>query len=1075
MGVHIDLSGSGKPREFRIECGISALTIDMNPIVFLIGASLTWGFAIWCMAGEKMDCYGAINNGRTDASIDMTNWQNWVTQIFNWFYIGSQDIWIIYIVYLFFSKFGAVKLGKEKPEFSDSAYFIMMFSAGVAVGLFFYGVTEPLYHKYEGNKNMINQNMDENEADQVAINLTMYHWGLHGWVPYTLVGITLAYVSYVRGMPMCIRSCLYPLLGDRIYGYLGDIIDGFSILVIISGVCTSLGMGSQQIAAGMSRLHPDYDNLDLGLDDIWIKANTQVAIVWLITLVATASVLSGVHYGIKFLSMVAFISGMFLLLALTFLGNTWFQLNLFTQSIGYYFQWLMQIGWHTDAFESLNSKNTAETSLGFALKDSYNGIVASVSNHDTNANTHGGADDGPYDADYMNWWTIFYWGWWIAWSPFVGTFIARISKGRTIREVISYSLFAPLVYLFWWFACFGGEGLIMDRMAKNLQLNGAPFVGMANGATDPLFAVSATVPECDDPSLPEGFLGQCVTITEREYSDFDLAAYTAQLTEPTTQKSSLTCPGLEAHLTPNCADAHLGAVSNPAADVANYYAFTEKSYAADGTYATGALSTACGHQFGGNAVFCESALTVVADLGHCGFIKDEDACNTYRGNSSTTEGIAACKATCFSCPAAPHKAIKLQSIQKCSRNKVAADGQIELDPATIRAGLEKDSTLDEWDPAHLHKTEGCSKRRYRYLPTTHNGCISEAALHQWVVSDSAPNDMRHNPKLLAQGKVCHLYNRIYSNPDQPFFDILDQFGDYGSFLCGLSIMSLIIYFCTSSDSGSLVIDIMAANGKVEASAIQRIFWSFTEAALATGLIKSAETAEGNYDSSSTKAFRAGSICCGLPFTVILCLMVISLHRALTEDDNRANGIEAAKAGKWTKSLFGGVFNIIEVLFSVGTCDAQFFPGPTDLINFFMSLIVPFVPIFQISSKLYPNDKIWAAFVTFASAMCYYVWIGLHFDNTNRNYSWGIAWVFYIAFVTLVSQLRNKTREDAAIVGNVVEDFFVSLIFYFQALPQMLDQDSWDDSKKDDGVISMSNAEAELDKATAKDSDNANAV
>jgi choline-glycine betaine transporter len=174
-------------------------------------------------------------------------------------------------------------------------------------------------------------------------------------------------------------------------------------------------------------------------------------------------VLSGVHYGIKFLSMVAFIGGMTLLLTLLLAGNTWFQLNLLTQSVGYYFQWIIQLGWHTDAFEHLNKAETQMTELGFTLLDQFNGADADVSAHTTVANSL--TNDGPYDAKYYNWWTIFYWGWWIAWSPFVGTFIARISKGRSIREVITYSLFAPLMYLFLWFACFGGEGLLMDEIA----------------------------------------------------------------------------------------------------------------------------------------------------------------------------------------------------------------------------------------------------------------------------------------------------------------------------------------------------------------------------------------------------------------------------------------------------------------------------------------------------------------------------------------------------------------------------------------------------------------------------------
>merc|ERR1712070_72831 len=218
-------------------------------------------------------------------------------------------------------------------------------------------------------------------------------------------------------------------------------------------------------------------------------------------------------------------------------------LNVFVQSVGYYIQYVIQLGTHTSAFA------TSPFELWDAHGEDLSPTVSPAgAAHSMNVE----------NKAWMDWWTIFYWGWWIAWSPFVGTFIARISKGRTIREVIVYSLFAPLAYIFWWFSAFGGEGLLMDRLASNLQAAGAPFVGIASTSTDPLFTVHATVPECTDPSLPAGFLGQCITWTDRSYDAFDAGKWSSQASEASTRESPLSCPGLTAHLTPNCANLHQG-------------------------------------------------------------------------------------------------------------------------------------------------------------------------------------------------------------------------------------------------------------------------------------------------------------------------------------------------------------------------------------------------------------------------------------------------------------------------------------------------------------------------------------
>merc|ERR1712070_322650 len=313
-------------------------------------------------------------------------------------------------------------------------------------------------------------------------------------------------------------------------------------------------------------------------------------------------------------------------------------------------------------------------------------------------------------------------------------------------------------------------------------------------------------------------------------------------------------------------------------------AATEQTFAA----------SSCGHQFGGRAMFCTSATTVQADLGNCAYIKDAKACETYAPlGTRTQEGIDACKATCFSCPTRPKKALKWQDVQKCSSNKLDSAGLVNTDAALLMAGTTGDHT----------KTLGCSKRSLRYPHTTHDKCIPAELLHQWVKSDAAPLGMRNNPNLLQKGKVCKLYSRIYG-------------------------------------SGSLVIDIMASNGKADASVLQRIFWAFNEALLCTALIVASETDDGLFGNGSLKAFQAGSICCGLPFTVVLCLICVALHRALCEDERKAAGIPEPAGGKWKMSIFGGVFNFMEVLFSLGTCGKEMFPTINDIALFLGAGIAP---------------------------------------------------------------------------------------------------------------------------------------
>ena len=264
----------------------------------------------------------------------------------------------------------------------------------------------------------------------------MFHWGLHAWVVYVLVGLLLAYIGHRHGRPMTIRSCFYPLIGDKVYGLAGDLIDTLSVVGTMFGVCTSLGLGVITLNSGLHRLSSSIDDND---------PTTRIIIIWVITAMATISVVSGLKVGIRRLSEICFGLGMFLMLFVFFRGNTWYYLNVYVQGVGYYLQYAIELSFHTEAYAQ-----------------------------------EGNAPDGKENPKWMENWTIFYWGWWISWSPYVGMFIAKISRGRTIRNYLMCTMTAPMLYTFLWFSIFGGAGLAMEREAAQAGINCSSILGGKN-------------------------------------------------------------------------------------------------------------------------------------------------------------------------------------------------------------------------------------------------------------------------------------------------------------------------------------------------------------------------------------------------------------------------------------------------------------------------------------------------------------------------------------------------------------------------------------------------------------------
>jgi len=431
--------------QFEAFPNIRLLHMKFNPKVSFWAAAIIWGFIAFT-SGRKKESYN-----------EFTSWGDWVGDEWSWFYIGSQDIWVFVLLYVCFSKYGALKLGHddEQPEFSRLSWFAMLFAAGVGVGLFYYGVAEPMWH-YNGQGRW--NELNDNDRAQHALMVTYFHWGFHGWIPYTTIGALVGLIAFRRGYPTTMRSCFQPLLGDNVLrGPIGDAIDVVSICCTLFGVCTSLGLGVQQLNQALVRLdrgtYMGINQREEGRLDITYSTKAQISIIWVVTACATASVVSGLGNGIKLLSNAVFVAGNFLVFFVLFSGDTVFILNAICSSFGYYLWYLPKIAWHTDAFELLDELGNAD--LGIS-----------------------GAPDGRGGSPtWMGAWTIFYWGWWISWAPFVGTFIAKISRGRTLREFILGTLIIPTLYCVWWFGVFGAEGLRLDReaAASGIDCSGSAF------------------------------------------------------------------------------------------------------------------------------------------------------------------------------------------------------------------------------------------------------------------------------------------------------------------------------------------------------------------------------------------------------------------------------------------------------------------------------------------------------------------------------------------------------------------------------------------------------------------------
>ncbi|MEM7060183.1 MAG: BCCT family transporter [Pseudomonadota bacterium] len=393
--------GTAQSGEFSTEYemgqdNIRPFGLDIHNPVFVISSLIIIAFVLLALANQE-------------GAAEFFGWlRPWLTSTFDWFLVISVDIITLFCLVLIVLPLGSVRIGGKdaKPDYSYAGWIAMMFAAGIGIGLLFFGVLEPTYYNFSENGAARPLNIDINEPGNEYIGIvgTIHHWGLEGWSVYAIVGLTLAIFAYNKGMPMTLRSAFYPIFGDKVWGWVGHVIDTLAVFATLFGLTTSLGLGAQQVAFGLNEV-------------FGIETNNTVVVILIIVITAVAliSVCLGMDKGVKRLS----------------------EINMLMAVALFFFVFFV-----TGAVDAITRY--------FGVMVDYVTLLPALSN-----------PFGREDTSFFHGWTTFYWAWWIAWSPFVGMFIARISKGRTVREFVLCALIAPTCVCALWMSTFGGAAIDM--------------------------------------------------------------------------------------------------------------------------------------------------------------------------------------------------------------------------------------------------------------------------------------------------------------------------------------------------------------------------------------------------------------------------------------------------------------------------------------------------------------------------------------------------------------------------------------------------------------------------------------
>jgi len=329
---------------------------------------------------------------------------------FGWGYLTATFFFLCFCLFLAFSRFGNIKLGKdhEKPRYSYFGWFSMLFAAGMGIGLIFWGVAEPMSHYLNPPAYLADSS---GSSAEFAMTRSFFHWGVQPWAIYIVMSLSIAFFSFRRGMPPLISSCFYPLIGDRIYGISGYIIDILAVFATIFGIATSLGFGALQISSGLGMVF-----------SFQVNSTVYLTLISVITVLFLASSMTGLDKGIQFMSKLNILLATCLMLFMLTVGPTFYILDVFTSTTGDFLSSFLDMSLSSNPFKGY---------------------------------------------DWTHSWTLFYWAWWISWSPFVGLFVASISRGRTVREFVLGALTVPTIFTFVWFSVFGGS-------AFHLELGSSP-------------------------------------------------------------------------------------------------------------------------------------------------------------------------------------------------------------------------------------------------------------------------------------------------------------------------------------------------------------------------------------------------------------------------------------------------------------------------------------------------------------------------------------------------------------------------------------------------------------------------
>lgn len=376
---------------FRVgQQNVQLFGLDVHNPVFFVSGLVVVGFILLVLMfqAESATFFGWL--------------RPWLTSTFDWMFMSAANIFVLFCLFLIVSPYGGIRLGGRdaSPDYSYVSWFAMLFAAGMGIGLMFFGVLEPVNHFLSPPLGV--DPADQAAAREMGLAATIFHWGLHPWAIYAVVALSLAFFSFNRGLPLTIRSAFYPILGDRIWGWFGHVIDILAVFATLFGLATSLGFGAEQALAGANYLW-----------GVPITNFSKVVLIAAITAVALWSVVAGLDAGVKRLSEINMVLAAALLLFVVLFGPT------------------------TAIFADLFSSMVA-----------YAKDLVPLSNW-----------IGREDTDFVHGWTTFYWAWWISWSPFVGMFIARVSRGRTVREFLVCVLIVPMLVCVLWMAAFGGTAI----------------------------------------------------------------------------------------------------------------------------------------------------------------------------------------------------------------------------------------------------------------------------------------------------------------------------------------------------------------------------------------------------------------------------------------------------------------------------------------------------------------------------------------------------------------------------------------------------------------------------------------